>query len=935
MRNIIYILGILAIITGVQKSWGQNVSMEMLVTLDADSHSFKIEQKIAFTNSSPDTLNSIYLHDWNNAFSDKNTTLGKRFLENYNKKFFFAKEEDRGKTTIHNITSSFETLDWERADKSVDFVQIFLKKALLPNETVTILLNYTVKVPSAKFTSYGRNGENYNLRYWYIIPAVYNGKWQLMHHLDMDDLHQSLTSYSVRLQVPETYFVASNLTIKKETKTEYLLVGKKVQDFQLTLSQDNEFYNFQTKDVVVSTNLDNIEIGNSLKNDILQRQLLFLKNNLGDFSHDKLFINKTHYDKNRLYGMNQLPSFLRPFSDTFEWDLRMFKTLVQQYIDNSLLSQNRKDTWLRNGLQSYMMMEYVNLFYPEMKLIGGLSKIWGIRTYEFSKIDFNERYDMVYQYISRSNNDQALTTASDSLTNFNRLIFSKYKAGMALQYLDDYLGDSLVNKGIKKYFETNTIKNNTKEFENYITENSNKNIDWFFGEFLQTTKKVDYSIKKKKHKKDSILLRIKNKRNLTVPISLYGLNKDGIQSKMWLTNVDSTKIIVVPKENTDHWVLNYEKKVLEMNPRDNTETTHWSLIKKPLKIRWLRDVEAPNYTQLFLEPKIDYNFYDGVIIAVNLKNKSSLHKNFTFSLMPSYSLKSQSFTGYFKLLYHKYLENDLINSYRVGILGSYYHYQPELAYKKLNYYVQTFFKRKNLRSVKNSAMSVSYTMVDKEVNYEENEATDLDKYNVLNINYSFENPAIIDNFSFYSNLEFGSKFSKLSADIRFRKLTNNNQQFDARLFAGVFFHNETTGDYFSYAVNRPHDYLFRYRYFGRNETEGILSQQIIINDGGFKSQIPVGFANQWISSFNTSIGIWRWFEIYNDVGLVKNRNHSVYFVHDKGIRLNFIHNILEVYFPMHSNNGWEFNQPHYEEKIRVVFKADMGSIYNFLRRGYL
>ncbi len=184
-------------------------------------------------------------------------------------------------------------------------------------------------------------------------------------------------------------------------------------------------------------------------------------------------------------------------------------------------------------------------------------------------------------------------------------------------------------------------------------------------------------------------------------------------------------------------------------------------------------------------------------------------------------------------------------------------------------------------------------------------------------------------------MEFGSKFSKISADIRYRKLTNNNQQFDARLFAGAFFHNESTTDYFSFGVNRPHDYLFRYRYFGREETEGILSQQIIINDGGFKSQIPVGFANQWISSFNTSIGLWRWVEVYNDVGLVKNQGKSVYFVHDKGIRLNFIHNILEVYFPMHSNNGWEVAQPHYEEKIRFVFKADMASIYGFLRRGFL
>lgn len=913
----------------------QNNRIAMKVHVDPSSNSFNIEQEITYINTSQDTLKSIYLHDWNNAFSNKNSVLGKRFLENYNKKFFFAKEEERGSTNIYNITSNFQTIAPIRPEKAPDFVKVLLNDALLPGKPVTILLNYRIKIPDAKFTSYGKDGCNYNLRHWYLVPVVYEKTWQLMHHLDMDDLQQSPTDYSVDLHLPKEYFVASNLSIEKNTETSYLLSGRNMQDFELHLSTETSFDHFQTKDILVATNLNSIEIGKELKNDILNRQLSFLQENLGDFPHNKLFINKTSYYKNPLYGMNQLPSFLRPFSDTFEWDLRMFKVLTQKFIDNSLLAQSRKNTWFRNGIQSYMMMQYVDKYYPEVKLIGGLAKIWGIRSYHFSELDFNDRYDLVYQYIARSNNDQALTTPSDSLTNFNRKIFSKYKAGMALRFLDDYLGDSLVNKALNQHFQQNTLKNNKNSFENYITKHTDKKTDWFFDKYVHTNKKIDYAISVEKRKEDSIVLRIKNKKDFTVPISLYGLNKAGIQSKTWLTGIDSTQSISVPKNNTAYWVLNYEKKVLEMNPRNNTEKTHWSLIKKPLKIRWLRDAEAPNYSQLFLEPKADYNFYDGVIVAANIKNKSSLHKNFIFSITPSYSFKSQSLTGYFKFLFHKYVESEKISSYRVGFIGSYFHYQPELAYKKLNPYAQVFFKRKNLRSVKNSSASISYIMVDKEVDIIDPISTDFDKYNVLNFNYRFDNPAIIDNFSFYSNLEFGSKFSKISADVRYRKLTNNNQQFDARLFTGVFFHNNTNSDYFSFGVNRPHDYMFRYRYFGREETKGILSQQIIINDGGFKSQMPVGFANQWISSFNTSIGLWRWVEVYNDVGLVKNYNESVYFVHDKGIRLNFIHNIFEVYFPMHSNNGWEVAQPHYDEKIRFVFKGDMSSIYGFLRRGFL
>ena len=78
-------------------------------------------------------------------------------------------------------------------------------------------------------------------------------------------------------------------------------------------------------------------------------------------------------------------------------------------------------------------------------------------------------------------------------------------------------------------------------------------------------------------------------------------------------------------------------------------------------------------------------------------------------------------------------------------------------------------------------------------------------------------------------------------------------------------------------MNRPSDYLFRYGYLGRSETSGFFSQQIIINEGGFKSKLPVPYANQFLTTLNTSIGLWRWFEVYTDVGFVKNKNEEIYF----------------------------------------------------------
>ena len=90
-----------------------------------------------------------------------------------------------------------------------------------------------------------------------------------------------------------------------------------------------------------------------------------------------------------------------------------------------------------------------------------------------------------------------------------------------------------------------------------------------------------------------------------------------------------------------------------------------------------------------------------------------------------------------------------------------------------------------------------------------------------------------------------------------------------------------------------------------------------------------------MSSFNASIGVWKWIEYYTDVAFLKNKGERTYFAYENGIRLNFIHNILELYFPLYSNLGWEINQTAYPSKIRFVLSANPAAIYNFFRRGFL
>ena len=56
----------------------------------------------------------------------------------------------------------------------------------------------------------------------------------------------------------------------------------------------------------------------------------------------------------------------------------------------------------------------------------------------------------------------------------------------------------------------------------------------------------------------------------------------------------------------------------------------------------------------------------------------------------------------------------------------------------------------------------------------------------------------------------------------------------------------------------------------------------------------------------------------------------MYFAYENGVRFNFIHNILEVYFPLYSNNGWEVSQNAYPKKLDLHYQLTFNRFITFL-----
>jgi hypothetical protein len=914
-------------------AFAQNQRVEMIISLDAATSVFDIDQSIFYTNHSQDTLDNIVLQDWNHAFSDKDSPLGKRFLENYSNKFYFTSDKNRGYTDIKSLHVENQSLMWHRDTMAIDQIHVKLLHPLRPKQTVKIDIQYKLKLPHTKFTGYGKNKEGFHLKNWYLIPAVYKDRWKPLSHLDIDNYNHDLTDFNVLITLPQELLVSSNLEVIDQ-QPEFLMQGKGVTNFDLEILYENEFNSFNLKGLQVATNLNNIEISDEVKHNILQRQYAFLQKNIGDVQVPKIFVNEIDYNKNPLYGFNQLPSFLRPFSDAFEWDIRMFKTFTDSYLDLLVPMQKRTNNWYVEGLKFHLMRKYVDTYYADQKLIGNISKIWGVRTYHFSDLAFNERYYLGGQYVLRSRLDQSLETSQDSLTNYNKQVGQPFKTVQLFQYLELQLGVERLNELMQESLKQPSEVVGTFFIEQ-IKKETDKTVHYYLDELLSNTPRMDVKILKKTVQQDSIILRVKQNCKVSPPLLLSGIENDSVKYRSWVQLKSGISELKVPNNTDYQWFLDKEKALYDVTHRNNTILANKGLFKKPLKIKWLIDAEDETKTQLFFEPGLYYNFYDGITLTNTFHNKSIWKKDFVYRLMPSYSFKSNELTGGMRLEHWKYFEKSKFRALKTGLAASYFHYKPQLSYSVFSGYANLFFKRKNLRKTKTKLFNISYVQVNRDRDPEVLDENQYDKYGVINLNYVYSNPELLNKMFWNTGVEISSEFAKLNNEFIFRKLIGNNQQFETRFFNGIFLFNNTTGDFFSYGVNKPNDYLFRYKYFGRSESTGILSQQFIMNDGGFKADMPVKYASQWISSMNMSLGIWKWAEFYTDLGLVKNKGVDPYFVHDKGLRLNFVNNMLELYFPVHSNNGWEISQPHYETKIRFVLTTDFKVIFAYLKRGVM
>src|SRR5690606_5338137 len=266
--------------------------------------------------------------------------------------------------------------------------------------------------------------------------------------------------------------------------------------------------------------------------------------------------------------LNQLPSFISPFSDDFLFEIKFLKTYLNNYLKLSMRLNANKDNWIYDGIQIYTMMKYIDEYRPDSKMMGSLSSLKLLKNYRLVNLGFNDQYSYFYMLMARKNLDQPLGAPKNTLIKFNEQIASKYRAGLSFRYLDDYLGDDKVQSAISEFYALNQVMQVSRsDFESVVKGKTDKDIDWFFETIIDSRKIIDYKFGEVLKNEDTIVYTIKNKTGTTVPIPVYGIKDGVVVFKQWVENVKTDSTITVSRHGADKIVLNLNNEVPEYNQR--------------------------------------------------------------------------------------------------------------------------------------------------------------------------------------------------------------------------------------------------------------------------------------------------------------------------------------------------------------------------------
>lgn len=908
--------------------WSQQV-YEIDAQLDPINGIIKVNQLFSYTNNSSKALDTLYLYDWNHAYSDTSTPLAAKLAQEFNFQFEKSQSDEKGNTTIHSLGTSRDSLSWYRLNAKKDIIGIELARAIQPEETRTFTALYSLKLPASSFTGYGvsKTGEiNFNNGFLKFVDQRNDGNWVLDSNYGFNDRTVSISSAKFSICFPDEYSIIPSVKGFQQNKC-WQAENQNQSGLMFYLRLSHNFKTIGSYNFEIQTDMaDDVDPDTGLA--ITRRIQEFAERFFGNLSNQYFLIDSEFYYQNPIVGFDLLLNTLQPIPKHEQFELKAIQVLLRKLVQSKFPENFRQNKWIVDGLSHYLFIRYLETYFSELRLIGNLAKLPVLSSYQFAQAPFSLKTNLQTAFVYRRNLTQPLNTPSEDLTKYNRRIALRSRSAMGIKILEEMEGKEHLDDFIFNLFTSKshlTPLSIQDHFELFFKDRAK----WFYEGYCSESKLTDYAIRQISKSDNLVEVELVSHTKAQNPVKLNSYAKDKLVSSVWLPGGEEKQSFTYDRAKVDKIVVNPDQRVLEVNTNNNNIRLNKSLTTRERKLRMFEDIPSSQYASTYFAPNLTYNAYDGLLTGVVIHNGLVLRQPTTVYFSPQYGSKEMTLSGAFSIRHRSFYQQKKLASISYGFGFESYHFNVNQRYYRYHPQVKATFRPEGLASNKRALIELDLISL-----YQEDKNKELlnGSFN-SSLTYAHVNGNSSWAKGFGATLQFGDSFTKLSASYRNRKYYKEGRQYAYRLFVGLLSDSNHSGN-FDFGVSGVNDYSFAYNLLGRSETSGFFSQQYVLAEAGFKSFIPTQNANQWLISANLNTTLWRGLEIYSDIGLVKNRRQNEHFIYDAGLSLNIVQDYLGLYFPLYSNLGWEIDDKAYSSKIRFTLSVQGSELLSLFTRSW-
>lgn len=547
MRFILFFLCVFQITIAQPNYWQQKADYQMTIDFDDELHQFTGLQKLIYTNNSPDTLSNVYYHLYYNAFQpgsmmdmrsqnllDPDPRVGSKISE--------LKKNEQGWTKIHRLS-----MDGRSQSFYVNgtILEVKLDESILPGHSVRFEMDFRSQVP-IHIRRTGRNnseGVSYSMAQWYPKICEYDDDgWHATPYVGRE-FYGVWGNFDVTIKIVDKYTLGAGgeLVNKEEIGRGYSEADSKPNGSKLS-------WNFKAENVhdfVWAADPDFIVISRPVFDGKIFYYVFededIIKSNWLKFA---AAIEEAYKYMNENYGTYPYPnfSFIQGGDGGMEYPMATLvlgekrigsligtgvHELMHCWYYGVIANNESLHPWMDEGIAGYLEDEVLN----HLAKKGFLNRD-PINPPQRNKIEQFTNY-------AKQGFEEPLSIHADHF-DFNQTytVAVYLKGAVMLSQLEYIIGKKTFKKALNKFYNEWQFKHpDANDFMRSMEKTAGIELDWFKQYWLNSTQKIDYSIKKvDQNLQDSkAIVHLERKGGMPMPIDLLIMYDNG-----------STEIVNIP-----------------------------------------------------------------------------------------------------------------------------------------------------------------------------------------------------------------------------------------------------------------------------------------------------------------------------------------------------------------------------------------------------